>query len=273
LSRSLKEIYCEIKERPEASCKAIVINLKRELEITRELAANLQQNMPIKKIIIIGCTGSGKSALANVISGTDKFIESDSSISETKETQGEEFENNGIRYNIFDTVGFGDTKLPSEEVIRSISDAAYSDKNGLSQVLFVVKDRFDEQQRFAYNSLRNIIFGGDVDKYVTIVRTKFSKFEEKKKCEDDKQKMLEENPELAKIINSVNKVIHVDNQSIVEGRSEAYNKEARKLREKSRKKILQHLETCQEVYQPRYLSRIKRKFEEQLEQSEKIENF
>jgi len=38
----------------------------------------------IKTILLIGRTGNGKSTLANVVSGTNKFTESEFAVSETK---------------------------------------------------------------------------------------------------------------------------------------------------------------------------------------------
>lgn len=74
-----------------------------------------------KTILLIGKTGSGKSTLANVISGTNKFMESGSSISVTKGIQSEKFIDSGVNCIVIDTVGIGDTKLKQKRSIRQNS--------------------------------------------------------------------------------------------------------------------------------------------------------
>jgi len=61
--------------------------------------------------------------LANVLSDTDKFKESQSLVSETEEIQTEEFEHNGFKYCVIDTIGIGDTKLKPQEVMIRIAEA------------------------------------------------------------------------------------------------------------------------------------------------------
>src|SRR5437763_13651621 len=99
-----------------------------------------------KIIILIGKTGSGKSTLANVISGTNKFIESGASVSVTKDIQKEEFADagSGIKYAVIDTVGIGDTQLKKEEVLDKIAEAVYLARKGISKVFFVTNGRFDQ---------------------------------------------------------------------------------------------------------------------------------
>jgi len=64
----------------------------------------------IRNIILIGRTGQGKSTLANVITGTNQFKESDKGVSETKSAQEEILEDEGVKYRIVDTIGIGDTQ-------------------------------------------------------------------------------------------------------------------------------------------------------------------
>src|SRR5438477_204968 len=105
----------------------------------------------IKKILLIGRSGRGKSTLANVILNKNSnfeevFKESFGSVSETKKIQFEEFVENNINYLVIDTPGIGDTKMSNSEVLDIIAEAVYLARDGLSQVLFVVGGRFDQSE-------------------------------------------------------------------------------------------------------------------------------
>src|SRR5437763_8640787 len=95
------------------------------------------ENKNIRNILLFGRTGSGKSTLANLLSNTDKFKESEGSVSETREIQSEDFTIDGIYYRVTDTVGIGDTKLPIDEVLYKLARTCISIEDGLHQILFV----------------------------------------------------------------------------------------------------------------------------------------
>lgn len=207
-----------------------------------------------KIIIVIGKTGSGKSTLANVISGTNKFIESGASSSVTKDIQKEEFKESDISYAVIDTVGVGDTQLKKAEVLDKIAEAVYLARDGISQILFVTNGRFDQFEMSTYNLLRTIIFDDNVTSHTTIVRTKFSEFYDEESCREDIKKMLSEG-ELSNVVNSCQgRIIHVSNPPIERktGEELKMNKEERT---DSREKLLEHLQKFQnkEEYKPQKL--------------------
>src|SRR6185436_3977721 len=109
----------------------------------------------------------------NVITNTDDFKESSGSTSETRLVQSKKFIENEIEYQIIDTPGIGDTKLSDHQVLDIIAEAVYLVKDGLNQVLFVAKTRFDQSEMTTYNLLRTIIFDKDIANHTTIVRTTF----------------------------------------------------------------------------------------------------
>src|SRR3954451_13445208 len=51
----------------------------------------------VRNFLLIGRSGNGKSTLANVITKTNDFKESEKGVSETKIIQNEEFEESGIK--------------------------------------------------------------------------------------------------------------------------------------------------------------------------------
>ncbi|CAJ0625869.1 1524_t:CDS:1 [Entrophospora sp. SA101] len=202
---------------------------------------------PVRTILIIGRTGSGKSTLANVITGSDSFEESARSVSVTRNYQIEDYLIDGILYRVVDTVGIGDTRSTELEVLFQLVEAAHCIKYGFNQLLFVTNGRFTETEIKAYDLMRAVVFNEEIIKYTTIVRTNFPEFEEPVKCHEDCDKMIKENGKLSKIIQACNRIIHVDNPPLI-GISKATNEEIRK---ESRTTILEHLNSCNEIYLPK----------------------
>jgi hypothetical protein len=88
------------------------------------------------------------------------------------------------------------------------------------------------------------IFGKDIVKYITIVRTKFEDFEFSEECDKDKEK-LKGDKKLSKIINSCNGMVYVDNRPLHDKKDLERKKEDRY---KSRKMLLECLASCQGSY-------------------------
>jgi len=154
--------------------------------------------------------------------------------------------------------------LKPREVLFKIAEAAYLVKDGLHQVLFVIKGRFTEQEANAYNLLRTVIFDRDIVKYTTIVRTHFHNpfrsIPSKSEFEEDKNKLNEETGLVIDIIENCNKMLYVNNPPVdIEGDEEhiqLLKKSNWRNRENSRKHLGYLLSNCEEVYQPKSLSKL-----------------
>jgi predicted GTPase len=112
---------------------------------------------------MLGRTGNGKSTLANVISNTNRFAESELGVSETRGIQEGIFRvrNDEIEYHIVDTIGIGDTRFDERQVLVKLAEATNAIRNGLNQIFFVTSGRFTERRLrlityFARSSLMKI---------------------------------------------------------------------------------------------------------------------
>lgn len=233
-----------------------------------------------KRIILIGSTGNGKSTVANVLLNKngnfeEVFKESADSTSETRNIQIEKAEinldndgNEKLEMIIIDTVGIGDTKLTTQGVLYRLAEATSHIGEGLNQIFFVNGGRFTEKEEEAYKLLSSVIFDNEVVKYTTIVRTKFPEFESEEACKRDREKLRNEKTGLANIAKSV-KIIHVENPPMI-GRVSAIAL-AKEIREDSRKVLITHLGTCQNVYKPNNLNKLNDRIKNYMTEKERLE--
>lgn len=218
-----------------------------------------------RTILLLGRTGNGKSTIANVMSNTDKFKESELGASETRNIQQGWFKPRGddIVYHIIDTIGIGDTSLGEKQVLLKLAEATNAIRNGLNQILFVTSGRFTEEEVKAYTLLRTVFFSEDIGKYTTIVRTKFPTFRRSERCRADRENMIKESEDIADIIRSCKKLIHVNNLTEDEDPDLKTRAECREI-------LRNHLKfNCGEVYRPQNLDDANERIKSHMDEKEK----
>jgi GTP1/Obg family GTP-binding protein len=202
-----------------------------------------------RTILLLGRTGNGKSTVANVISNTNNFQESELGTSETRGIQEGKFKvrSEDVEFHIIDTIGIGDTRFDERQVLVKLAEATNAIRNGLNQILFVTSGRFTEEEVKAYTLLRTVFFAEDIGKYTTIVRTKFPTFRRAERCAADKEAMIRENDDISDVIQSCNRLIHVNNMTEDEDPELRTRAECRNI-------LRHHLRfNCQNIYRPRNL--------------------
>ncbi|KAF0509722.1 GTPase imap family member 7-like [Gigaspora margarita] len=170
----------------------------------------------IRNILLIGSAGKGKSTLANVLTKTNEFKESEGRIHGTKEPKSEEFEYEGIKYRVIDTVGIGDSTMSKGKILSKLKDKADVIGEGLNQILFVTNNRFTKEEVEAFNLLRKTIFNDQFSEQLAHT-----------------------------------KIIYVDNPPA----KGYYISISNASREESRQKLLTRLKACEKVYQPELLAK------------------
>jgi len=111
-------------------------------------------------------------------------------------------------------MGLGDSQSGEKEVLTSISGSFKYLTEGVNQIFFLYKDRLADSQLNDYNLIKNVIFGEDITKHITIVRNSPSfdvlDVDNKIECEVDKRTVLKERASGYKIISSSRNFICVN---------------------------------------------------------------
>lgn len=90
-------------------------------------------------VMMFGMTGSGKSALGNLLAGYDHFQSGDDTASVTNTQSVMKYEAPDRSLVVLDTIGLGDTEIDQDKVVASIRDSALSAPNGVDAMLFVMR--------------------------------------------------------------------------------------------------------------------------------------
>lgn len=219
----------------------------------------------VRNILIIGMTGSGKSALANTLTDTNDFKSGNQSISLTKyfkssEEFNWEFSDKQYKFKVIDNIGFGDTKGEdfTDQLLYRIGEGIKEIEGEVNQILFLIKGRLDPFQIKMFEMFKSFINESEITQFTTIVRTNFPKFKDSIECEKDKEMLLKESGKIRNLIESCNNnILYIDNPGFDNDEIENKSINIRK-RKKTREIILNHLaENCNQVYKMKEWKSIK----------------
>src|SRR5256885_24644 len=105
-----------------------------------------------------------------------------------------------------------------------------------NKYFYVIRGRFTKEEVEALELFKNLFLENKITSYITItiICSNFPEFEDKEKCEENTKSLLVENKSIVEVIEKC-EIIHVDSPPF-------YHVDAKKIRESSRKKLLDRLE-------------------------------
>ncbi|XP_010437891.1 PREDICTED: immune-associated nucleotide-binding protein 8 [Camelina sativa] len=128
---------------------------------------------PARTLVLLGCSGNGKSATGNSILGREAFESKGSAAAVTKECELKTTKRpNGQIINVIDTPGLFSLFPSNESTIREILKCFRLAKEGINALLMVfsLRGRLTEEENSVLSVLK-VLFGDDIVDYMIVVFT------------------------------------------------------------------------------------------------------
>lgn len=170
-----------------------------------------QKNTSELRIVLVGKTGVGKSAVGNTILGKPAFKSELSSSSLTTCCNKVKGKINGKNIAVIDSPGLFDTKVPNKEIKERIKTCIFLSAPGPHVFLVVLQlGRFTDEEKMTLEIIKKI-FGEDSSPYIMLLFTHGDKLTKHNKTIHE---FVRESPELNNFIQTTSKRYHVFNNEV-----------------------------------------------------------